>query len=614
MRVTTKYVGIIPLTHSGTILFLALWADSAAETLEWCQAFDLLVSSVERYAQVRYGCEPRRDGFRRDLTDNLMTLSNLAGFTTADTWYAKPTSTLRFSEIIAKIYASKFTVMEIIFLFTVTPRIPNEHPFPIFFNLTDPLAFPEKCQFDLWCLRRKLLADIQYEMDPCLWTWNRIQEALQECGYSPTEKEDPLRTLAEHFFPFVLEENGIVVSEVARQFRVNLTSSGTNPLMWNAPHKGPFRFDATAQQLWTTLPLRDEHVIDKLRNVRQLSNDEIKAIQSLYFAPRAMLSPFAVIFGDFRLAVRKLLHESDPEERFRYFQRHVGLFYHQCKIVARHIAEHVDAMTHHKSSDDGRVAWHVLRALSADENQPIQEQWENDCGESPQKYRWDPNFSGSAFAALLGLRGTGLVGEFNANNATVWRDITGGLTFFGRPQDEFNSPIPTILPSPGFASEPAPKSFATMSNGFTLNGQILGGAQPFRVTWSGAFLVENAGKYTFYAGSPLAAEEPNFQTAKHHRWLIILRQGEQILTVLNHRWKAQSAPQSVSHPLSLERGAYHIEIDLEQPSPTDNDEYYVHLQQTGFQLKYCGPDTQDKLISIAVQSLFHESTPCGIKK
>src|SRR5579862_4449576 len=193
---------------------LAIWQDHPAKTPQFTNAYNLLVSHVEIYARKRYGCKRRDNKFNEELEHNLETLSELAGFTTVDTWHAKPTSTLRFMEIIAKLYASTFTIGQILFLFTVGPHVLKDDPFLISDNVTDPLALPANSPFDLWCLRRKLLDDCLDEEDLNEWTWDKIQEVLVDMGYS-AGKEDSLKSLAEHFFPFVLETD---VPEQSRQF------------------------------------------------------------------------------------------------------------------------------------------------------------------------------------------------------------------------------------------------------------------------------------------------------------------------------------------------------------------------------------------------------------
>src|SRR5205814_1054612 len=90
-------------------------------------------------------------------------LSRLGGFDPAsatDNWHARPTHTLRFAEILAKLSASRFTLAEVLYLFTVD----DQHCGDIF-PLQDeceaselPLALPaDECGFSLWHLRRQLL-------------------------------------------------------------------------------------------------------------------------------------------------------------------------------------------------------------------------------------------------------------------------------------------------------------------------------------------------------------------------------------------------------------------------------------------------------------------------
>ena len=96
---------------------LALWVGPAAAKWEWARR--QLIRGVEHHGRRRYDCQRRPEDFIKLLTANLDPLSRLAGFDPATaSWHALPTYTLRFAEVLAKIYASDFTVGELIFLFT----------------------------------------------------------------------------------------------------------------------------------------------------------------------------------------------------------------------------------------------------------------------------------------------------------------------------------------------------------------------------------------------------------------------------------------------------------------------------------------------------------------
>ena len=91
--------------------------------------------------------------------------------------------------------------------------------------------------------------------------------------------------------------------------------------MWNNPPDGPLQYDPAAEQLTARIPLTDRAVITKLTAVRDLNQEEQQAVQDLYFAPRAMLAGFALLFADFATAQRRLIEEPDEARRFRYFRR-----------------------------------------------------------------------------------------------------------------------------------------------------------------------------------------------------------------------------------------------------------------------------------------------------
>ena len=592
---------------------LALWVHPVASANDWDWAVRVLLDHIDDYATARFQCSTRGHGFRKELSNSINQLSHLAGFTDLDPWFAKPTSTLRFSEILAKIYASKFTVGEIIFLFTTNRHLHGDDPFPLPSpeeSEVEPLNYPDNHDDHLWKLRKKLLAVNINEAEREKWDWKRIEKGFHQLGYHAKNKV--LKRLAEHFFPYVLKADGHRVRKESRRFKVGLPEENTVPRLWHAPHHGPFRYDEEDEELWTELPLTDEAVIHKLSDIRQLNEAEAAAVQTLYFAPRAALAPFAPIFANFNHVVEQLIHEPSEKVRFSLFRTEFVNFYSRCEVIAQHLADHVASVTDGKNDEGHAVAWEIIRHLLADENKPTSpEHWEHDSGEPPREYTWQPHISGGAFAALNGLIGTGLLAEYRIQGNTIWREVSGDLTLFGGDsRNEHNAPIPTILPPFQVNVTTAQQQFIGLRNGFAMrdiNGQHLGGAQPFTVCWSGVLLVENDGEYTFYVGYPQPDnKEPDFEKAKHSRWLVTLRYGQQYWTVLNRNWHEEDAPDAVSAPLPLKRGAYRIEIHFEQREPLFKEETCIRPLHTGFQVKYKGPDTESNLITIPIDKLFRE--------
>src|SRR5262249_38439836 len=148
-------------------------------------------------------------------------------------------------------------------------------------------------------------------------------------------------------------------------------------------------------------------------------------------------------------AVDRLIHEGDEERRFRYLQREFARFYRRCQTIAEHLAKHVAAATDRREDPDATaVAWRLLRTLWGDENRGLTP-WEHDSGQPPQ-VTWQPQPTGGAFAALLGLLGTGLLGRFAVAGADpVWRELRGPLSAFGPIRSKWNAPVPTVIPSMG---------------------------------------------------------------------------------------------------------------------------------------------------------------------
>jgi Tc toxin complex TcA C-terminal TcB-binding domain len=590
---------------------LSLWAGPTAKYWHW--AVHELLRHIPHYAKLRHACETRPPEFIKLLASNLDPLSSLAGFNPAnppDTWNTKPTHTLRFAEVLAKIYASHFGVGELVYLFTAQDHLDGDDPFPLQAEndaLDKPLGLPgDEHRHSLWTLRKKLLCVEISREEEDTWSWSRLEAMLRhEFGYTSTGGSDPLLSIGQHFFPGILESQGFSSSPLDRQYRIALP--GANAAMWNTPPDGPFRYDAGAAMLWTQLPVRDHAVIEKLVHLRQLNAAEIAAVQNLYFAPRADLATFSSFFTNIGEAEKFLIQEPDEAERWRYFQRQFALAHKRCRIIADHLAEHVASVTRQKAEDCAREAWLLLQNLFADGNF-AKTPWEDNSGQVPL-VTWQPPPDGGAFAALLGLTGTGLLGQYtDANGALAWRELRGPMTAFGHDADGQNCPILTVIPALNATLTPDQQAFVGIRNGFAIddvNGSTLGGAENYSVRWSGQLLVEQDGEYEFRAGAPRPDhEEPNPEEAEHHKWKITLSRGQKTWVVLRHRWHDE--PGEAQAALHLRHGAYHIVVEFAGAKSAFSNADEVCRQRTGFQVKYKGPDSCDKLIAIPFERLYRD--------
>ena len=592
---------------------LALWTGPTAAA--WAWAVRQLVQHVERYAQRHHRCDRRPSEFVRLLLANLDPLSRLAGFDPAsatDSWHARPTHTLRFAEVLAKVYASDFSVGELLYLFTADPHLDGDDSFPLQ-EENDALDFPlglpgEEREHPLWRLREELLAvqvseDDDEEED---WPWRRIDAALQqEFGFASSDT----LALGQHFFPGVLARSGHEVAPAAARFVTSLPAASTSVSTWNDPPDGPFEYDTSAQHLSARLPLTDEAVVAKLTHARDLGPAEQQAVQDLYFAPRAMLAGFALLFADFATAQRRLVEEADETERFGYFRRQFLQCRRRCAVIAEHLSRHVAAVTGrhgpdgHEPGGPGLAAL-IVRSLAADENIAVSG-WENDSGTMPG-LTW-PRPAGGAVAALLGLTGTGLHAEYRqADGTVVWRDGSGPLSGFGAERDRENCPVPTVLPNLAATLSPQNLRFASVHNGFLMKdatGAWLGGAQGFTVTWCGALLVEREGTYEFWAGAPVPGEErPDFEAAEHRQWRAVLSRGPRAWVVLSHHWEGEEEHRAAALP--LKPGAYRLTVEFTQPAPEFGGDEQARPQHTGFQVKYSGPDSDGRCMEIPHSRLF----------
>ncbi|HMG76427.1 MAG TPA: neuraminidase-like domain-containing protein [Pyrinomonadaceae bacterium] len=602
----------LPGTGADRTHLLALWVPSARK-LGW--AINEMIERIEHYAVQRHKCERRGADFIKLLGENLDALSRLMGFDPnldSDTWHKHPTSTLRFVEVLAKIYASRFGIGEIIFLFTASEHLQGDDPFPLQTAneaLDDPLELPDDDrEYSLWTLRRKLLSLEVNDEQAERWTWPRIEASLRsEFGYVPPGGgPDSLLSLGQHFFPRTLASYGSSVTDANRQYRVGL--AGTPALMWNTPPDGPFHYDTTANELWIQLPLKDESVIERLGHLRQLTVAEQKAVQELYYLPRVDLAPLAFLFPDFAAADRHLIQEEDEAKRWRYFQRRFALAHARCRVIAAHLSEHVASVSGRECEDDNPVAWFVLRHLFADENR-AKTPWENDSGHAPA-VTWGPPPNGGAFAALLGLTGTGLLGEFTpADGSVLWREVRGPMDAFGHDRNINNCPVPVVLPAMGLTLSPEQSRFVTLRNSMVMDdehGDRLGGSQGFGVRWSGVLMIEHHGSYEFRGGAPTPeADKPNFEAAEHAHWQVTLKRGQKTWIVLSHHWPDEQAIRKSC--LELRRGAYQIVVEFRQPEGDFSRPENGCRQHTGFQVKYSGPDSEGKLVALPLRHLFRDT-------
>jgi hypothetical protein len=591
---------------------LALWAPSAKM---WGWALHHLLEGIETHARARYGCPRERQEQIAHMADHLDALSRLAGFNpgTADVWNANPGCTLRFTEVLAKLCASEFRISEVLYLFNTDSPPHAEHPFPLQ-DPDDALAYPLEVpegsgQYSLWKLREELLkVEVCEDEWRCL-SWTKIvDEFRRHFGYAPPAGQDPLFSLGQHFFPCALEESGFSISAKQRQYRTTLASTSA----WNSPPGSPFQYDTSALELWVQLPLNDEAVAAKLGSLPPLNPAEQAAAQDLYFAPRLDLAFVAFLFPDWQAAEIHLIQEYEERNRWHWFQRHFALANARRKIIAAHVAKHVAHRTGCSAEDLHAVAGLVLSRLYADENTGTP--WDSDNG-VPPTVMWGPPPAGGAIPALLGLLGTGLLGEYEiphpaASNVdaalqVIWRDVRDPMQAFGHERDATNSAVPTILPPLTLSNTANP--LVTVTNGYavkTSDGQRLGGAASILVRWSGSMLVEREGEYHFHAGAPTPdSEKPDFELAETSQWRVTLQRGSKSFAVLNHEWPGNTEP-DVREPC-LRRGAYRITVEYSQPAP-DLSTSHPHRKRTGFQVKYAGPDTEDCLVTLPVHRLYRE--------
>ncbi len=229
---------------------LALWVGSSAKKWKW--ALGRLLEGVESHARRRYGCERPHHEVVAHLADNLDALSRLAGFNPqvpTDTWNSRPTCTLRFAEVLAKICASSFRDGELLFLFNAEHPQDCEDPFALQDPedaLNYPLDLPENDEHhSLWRLREALLAVEVREEEVCEWTWPRIVGRVpRQVRLRAPERAGPAALDRPAFLPGRARSVGLfgerhaeAIPSVARRL----------DRAWNSPPGSPFQYDTSVE-------------------------------------------------------------------------------------------------------------------------------------------------------------------------------------------------------------------------------------------------------------------------------------------------------------------------------------------------------------------------------
>jgi len=611
---TDGTVPAVGSTGAGRMHILSFWSPKPSK---WDWAVQKLLDRIQQYAHGRFGCGCREPEFIKLLFANLDKISELSGFEpSGHRWDEHPTNTLRFSEILSKIYASKSTIGELLFLFTTDPHLQGDDPFPlqpINEARNSPFEFPDdEDSHSLWSLRNKLLAVEVDQATASEWSWINIVNSLLNDFGMDSASEATLLSIGQHFFPNILSDSGIQVSSADRRYAVNLLNvpiGSIAPEMWNTPNNGPFGYNSASQELYSIIPLIDESVLAKLARNRKLNTDEITAVRDLYFLPRKDLACFAFIFSNFGEAEKKLIQEPDEKVRWAWFQKEFAVCHARCAIIEEHITSHVLNITNQKDREGNALAKEILKSLWADENRAVTS-WENDNGDSP-KPTWNPMSTGGGYAAILGLIGTGMLAEYSVpGSGLVWRDVRGGTDIFGQEENDWNCPVPTILPAINPAVPPDDLSkFISFRNGFALgnlSGENVGGAEAYSLQWKGLVLIDHGGNYSFMAGAPTEnGELPDFDGIKsNHSWKVTLSRGQKTWIVLNHQCSHEEAPAHCSDQIPLKKGMYELSIELNRNPFSFDDDEDVCKQLTGFQLKYKGPDSGEIPVTIPFNKLF----------
>ena len=251
--------------------------------------------------------------------------------------------------MLAKIYASDFSVGELIFLFTAGPHLDGDDPFPLQDEneaLDSPLGLPDDDQeHALWRLRQRAARAVRVaEEEAEEWPWRRIEAALHaEFGFAAGDitgagpallprRAGPVR-------PPVSPQATRFVSQPRRGEHVGADvehPAGRAAALRSRPR----------EQLSARVPLTDRAVIAKLTaGPRPERGRAAGRAGPVLPAPGHARPRFALLFADFAAAQRRLIEEADEGDRFGYFRRQFLLCRRRCHVIARHLSRHVAAAT-----------------------------------------------------------------------------------------------------------------------------------------------------------------------------------------------------------------------------------------------------------------------------
>src|SRR5258708_7954053 len=111
--------------------------------------------------------------------------------------------------------------------------------------------------------------------------------------------------------------------------------------------------------------------------------------------------------------------------------------------------------------------------------------------------------------------------------------------------------------------------------------------------------------YEFRAGAPTPdGEEPDFEAAEMRRWRVTLKRGQKTWILLDHQRHSEHAGKCAQ--LALKRGAYQLVVEFVQPEPTFIQQDTISPQHTGFEMKYAGPDSEGRMVTIPLDRLYRD--------
>ena len=182
--------------------------------------------------------------------------------------------------------------------------------------------------------------------------------------------------------------------------------------------------------------------------------------------------------------------------------------------------------------------------------------WERDDGQPPAGFTWAQP-TGGAFAALIGLTGTGLLGEVRNRAARRRPQLRGPMDAFSQANNHWNAPIPTIVPKLDLALPATDHEFALIRQRpralVKRTACRLPAPKALPRTGRRAHCRAAGRVHVLCRGADAGLRtRPISKSATDNKWRVNLRRGQKTFRLLNYRWAGRASTRPHIRPAASE--------------------------------------------------------------